>query len=106
MQRVSYGAGTQIDDLGMGYYLGGYVNNRTRKDWKGPSIATSNLISFDFTAGKFSNNSGPADGVGRAEGQLVYLPASDGGLLVYFGGIEDPERNGDVKAVWQSSSGE
>ncbi|KAJ4292388.1 hypothetical protein N0V90_009050 [Kalmusia sp. IMI 367209] len=99
LQRVAYGAGTQIEDFGMGYYFGGYMNNLTTKNWKGPSIATSGLISYDFTAGKLSNNSGPPDNIGRAEGQLVYLPASDGGMLVYFGGVEDSSQNGTFQAT-------
>ncbi|KAK5013024.1 hypothetical protein LTR39_003853 [Cryomyces antarcticus] len=41
----------------------------------------------------FTNNSGP-DTTGRAEGVMVYLPASERGLLVYFGGILDPYKNG------------
>ena len=40
-------------------------------------------------------------GVGRAEGQMVFLPVSDGGLLVYFGGVEDTYRNGSYNAVSQ-----
>jgi hypothetical protein len=99
LQRVAYGAGTQAEDFGYGYYLGGYMNNLTSPNWKREQIATSNLISYDFTAGQLNNNSGPPDNYGRAEGQMVYLPASDGGLLVYFGGIEDPGRNGSSRAV-------
>ncbi|KAF2437289.1 hypothetical protein P171DRAFT_437884 [Karstenula rhodostoma CBS 690.94] len=103
LQRVAYGAGTQAEDFGFGYYLGGYVNNFTSPHWKGRQIATSNLISYDFTAGQLNNNSGPPDNYGRAEGKLVYLPASDGGLLVYFGGIEDPSRNGSSQAANMST---
>ncbi|KAJ4358023.1 uncharacterized protein N0V89_002602 [Didymosphaeria variabile] len=103
LQRVAYGAGTSAEDFGYGYYFGGYMNNLTSPTWKGEQIATSNLISYDFTAGQLNNNSGPPDNVGRAEGQLVYLPASDGGLLVYFGGIEDPSRNGSSQAANMST---
>jgi hypothetical protein len=95
IQRVSFGAGTQIEELGRGYYLGGWVNNHTSPGWAGPSIATSGFITYDFNDGHLKNNSGP-DMVGRAEGSMVYLPASDGGLLVYFGGVEDPYLNGSV----------
>lgn len=99
LSRVAYGAGTQVEDYGFGYYLGGYMNNLTTPSWKGGQVATSSLITYDFTQGQLNNNSGPPDNFGRAEGQLVYLPISDGGLLVYFGGIEDPNRNGSVQAV-------
>ncbi|KAH7377909.1 hypothetical protein DE146DRAFT_682658 [Phaeosphaeria sp. MPI-PUGE-AT-0046c] len=47
----------------------------------------------DFTTGDLRNNTHP-DGIGQAEGQMMYLPVSYGGLLVYFGGIEDTYRMG------------
>jgi hypothetical protein len=99
LQRVAYGAGTQVEELGFGFYYGGWVSNLTVPNWNGPPVATSNLIWFDFTKGTLNNNTGPPDGVGRAEGQMVYLPASDGGLLVYFGGVEDPFHNGTSVAA-------
>ena len=98
IQRVAYGAGTHIPELGFGYYSGGGINEQTTPGWDGPPIATSNLVRYDYTAGTLNNNTGP-DSVGRAEGQMVYLPASDGGLLVYFGGVEDPYRNGTFVGV-------
>ncbi|KAF2266706.1 hypothetical protein CC78DRAFT_123705 [Lojkania enalia] len=93
IQRASYGAGTQIPELGFGFYYGGWLNNQTSPSWSGPPVATNNLIMYDFSAGTLNNNTGP-DNVGRAEGSMVYLPASDGGLLAYFGGIEDQHGNG------------
>lgn len=93
IKRVSYGAGTQIEELGRGYYYGGWMNNHTSSDWSAPSMATSNMVVFDYNEGLLKNISGP-DSIGRAEGVMVYLPASDNGLLVYFGGVEDRNRNG------------
>ncbi|KAF2004831.1 hypothetical protein P154DRAFT_20057 [Amniculicola lignicola CBS 123094] len=98
LQRVAYGAGTQVEELGMGYYYGGWMNSNTSPGWAGLPMATSNLITFDMTSGTLNNNTGPDD-VGRAEGQMVYLPASDGGLLAYFGGVEDPYQNGSFVAA-------
>ncbi|KAF2636065.1 hypothetical protein P280DRAFT_493390 [Massarina eburnea CBS 473.64] len=98
IQRVAYGAGTSVEELGYGFYYGGWMNNLTNPSWSGAPMATSNLIRYDFTDGTLNNNTGP-DGVGRAEGQMVYLPASDGGMLAYFGGIEDPNHNGTVVAA-------
>lgn len=102
IQRVSYGAGTQIEELGRGYYLGGYQNTHTSPAWEGDSVATSNLIAYDFNEGALTNNTGP-DSIGRAEGFMAYLPASDGGLLVYFGGIEDANKNGSAVAANMST---
>ncbi|KAF2271331.1 uncharacterized protein EI97DRAFT_437964 [Westerdykella ornata] len=95
LQRVSFGAGTQVEELGRGYYLGGYLNNHTSPDWTGDAIATSDFVTYDFTRGIFTNSSGP-DSIGRSEGSLHYLPASDGGLLVYFGGVEASGQNGSL----------
>lgn len=94
IERVSFGAGAQIEELGLGFYYGGWINNHTTPGWNGLPMITSNLIRYDFSSGTLNNNTGPPDNAGRAEGQLIYLPASDGGLLVYFGGIEDPNLNG------------
>lgn len=42
--------------------------------------------------GVWTNNTGP-DNVPKAEGVMVYVPASDNGLLIYFGGIIAPFNN-------------
>ncbi len=99
VERTSFGAGAHIEGLGLGFYLGGWMNNRTTLDWSGPGVATADLVRFDYNTGVLSNTSGPSDNVGRAEGQMVYLPVSDSGLLVYFGGIEDPQQNGTSLAA-------
>ncbi|KAH7389351.1 hypothetical protein DE146DRAFT_160791 [Phaeosphaeria sp. MPI-PUGE-AT-0046c] len=98
LQRPSFGAGTQIDSRGLGFYYGGWLSNRTSPGWKSSRMALSSLLRFDFTTGDLRNNTHP-DGIGRAEGQMMYLPVSDGGLLVYFGGIEDTYRNGSYTAA-------
>ncbi|ERF71595.1 hypothetical protein EPUS_00584 [Endocarpon pusillum Z07020] len=92
IQRVSYGAGVSVNDIGRGYYYGGYLNNLTNPLWNGPQIATSNLIIFDMEDHKLTNNTG-YDNMGRAEGTMVYIPASGAGLLVYFGGVTFPYGN-------------
>ncbi|XP_014552037.1 hypothetical protein COCVIDRAFT_30500 [Bipolaris victoriae FI3] len=102
IQRVSFGAGTQVEERGLGFYFGGWLSNRTMVDWKGPPMATNGLIQFDMSTGDLKNISGPDD-IGRAEGQLVYLPVSDSGVLIYFGGIEDTYRNGSFDAANMST---
>jgi hypothetical protein len=97
-ERPAYGAGAQVDSRGLGFYYGGWLNNRTTPGWKGPPIALSSIVQYNFTTGNLRNNSHP-DGIGRAEGQMVFLPVSDGGLLIYFGGIEDPYHNGTYNAA-------
>ncbi|KAM5351446.1 hypothetical protein ACJ41O_004169 [Fusarium nematophilum] len=84
---LSYGAGVSIPSRGEAYYYGGWMNNATDPDWgDGPGIPTSYLLRYDMDSNSWTNSTGPDD-VGRAEGVMVYIPAGDGGLLVYFGGI-------------------
>lgn len=97
LNRVSFGAGAAVNDRAEGYYLGGWMSQSTIPGWTGNPIATGNLIKFDMLKRTFTNNTGP-NSQGRAEGSMVYLPASDNGLLVYFGGIVDPSRNGTMVA--------
>jgi hypothetical protein len=98
IQRVAFGAGTQVESRGLGFYFGGWLSNKTMLSWKGPPMATSGLVQFDMSSGDLKNISGPDD-IGRAEGELVFLPVSDSGVLIYFGGIEDSYRNGSFDAV-------
>lgn len=85
---VSFGASVSIPERGEGYYYGGWLSNASTPDWKGPPQATSGLVRYSMDLNTWSNNTGPDD-LGRAEGVLVHIPAGDGGLLVYFGGIVD-----------------
>jgi|SRR5271154_1686798 len=99
IQRVSYGAGVAISEIGMGFYFGGYLNNLTNPSWNGPQTATNNLIAFDMDTASLTNNTGYNDGIGRAEGTMVYIPTSGAGLLVYFGGVTFPYGNETEVAV-------
>lgn len=98
LQRPAFGAGAHSESRGLGFYYGGWVSNKTTPGWEGPPLALSSIMQFDFTTGNLKNSTHP-DGIGRAEGQMVFLPASDNGMLVYFGGIGDPYRNGSATAV-------
>ncbi|CAG5182209.1 uncharacterized protein ALTATR162_LOCUS10046 [Alternaria atra] len=102
LQRVSFGAGTQVESRGLGFYFGGWLSNRTAPGWNGPPMATNGLIQFDMSTGDLQNTTGPDD-IGRAEGQLFFLPVSDSGVLIYFGGIEDSYRNGSFDAANMST---
>jgi Kelch motif len=95
VSRLSWGAGVAVNERAEGYYLGGWHNNHTTPGWSGVPVATSSMVRYDMMRGFFTNNTGP-DKQGRAEGALLFLPASDNGLLVYFGGIVDPYINGTI----------
>lgn len=90
----SYGAGVAVNDRGVGYYYGGWMSNATIPNWAGPPIASSYLLSYDMIQNRWTNITGP-DNTGRAEGVMVYIPASDGGMLVYFGGVETSSGSGN-----------
>lgn len=92
IQRASYGAGT-IDDVGRGYYYGGWLSSANVPGWNGPAVALSNMLTYDMIKKAWTNSSGP-DSTPRAEGVMLYIPASDAGMLVYFGGVQAPSNNG------------
>ncbi|KAI9851624.1 MAG: hypothetical protein M1838_003218 [Thelocarpon superellum] len=95
IERVSYGAGVAVNETGLAYYYGGWLSNLSVPAWDGQAMATSGLVQYDMVQDVWTNSTGP-DGVGRAEGQMVYIPASDGGMLIYFGGISTPFGNESV----------
>ncbi|RBR16688.1 uncharacterized protein FIESC28_06841 [Fusarium coffeatum] len=91
---LSYGAGVSIPDRGEAYYYGGWMNNATVPDWgDAPQIPTSYLLRYEMDTNNWSNDTGP-DNTGRAEGVMVHIPAGDGGMLVYFGGIRATDDGG------------
>lgn len=82
----AWGAGVSISERGEGYYYGGWNSNTTTPGYTGDPDAVSSLIKYDMDSNSWTTNAGP-DAIGRAEGVMVYIPASDRGLLIYFGGI-------------------
>jgi hypothetical protein len=92
ISSVSWGGGLGISELGQGYVYGGWLSNNSVPGWNGAPLATSYLLKYEMDSGVWSNNTGP-DNTPRAEGVMVYLPASESGILVYFGGLELPYGN-------------
>lgn len=95
ISSVSWGGGVGISELGQGYMLGGWLSNASVPGWSGGPIATSTLIKYEMDTGVWTNNTGPDD-TPRAEGVMVYVPASTNGLLVYFGGVTAPYNNATI----------
>jgi hypothetical protein len=90
-RSLSYGAGLSIPSRGEAYYYGGWMSNRTDPSWGNkPARASSFLLQYDMDANTWKNRGGPDD-KGRAEGVMVYLPAGDGGMMVYMGGVQGTE---------------
>jgi hypothetical protein len=90
---ASYGAGVSISETGEGYYYGGWKSNNTMASMTGPPVAQSGLVKYTMDTNTWSYKQGP-DTVGRAEGVMVFIPIGDGGMLVYFGGVQDPQQTG------------
>lgn len=96
IQRAAWGGGVAIEDRAVGYYYGGWLSNASVPDWgTQPPVALSTFLQYNMLENSWTNSSGP-DSVGRAEGVMVYIPASDRGMLVYFGGVQTPSSNGTV----------
>ncbi|KAK4224471.1 hypothetical protein QBC38DRAFT_16208 [Podospora fimiseda] len=90
---TSYGAGVSVPDRGEAYYYGGLLNNQSVAGWSGPPQASNRMIKYDMDSNSWSDLTGPDD-VKRAEGEMVYIPVGDAGMLVYFGGSRDLWGNG------------
>ncbi|KAK3995972.1 autophagy-related protein 3 [Cladorrhinum sp. PSN332] len=95
IQSVSYGAGATIVERGEGYYFGGFKSSASVAGWTADPVAVSGLVKYSMDTNSWTNNTGP-DSIGRAEGAMVFIPISDGGMLVYFGGVQDLKGNGTV----------
>ncbi|KAK5746447.1 hypothetical protein LTR17_000827 [Elasticomyces elasticus] len=98
IQSVSWGSGTVVDDdRAIGFYYGGWQSNATTLGWNGNALAQSGLISYDMLKNTWTNTTF-IDNTPRAEGALFYIPASDKGMLVYFGGVQK-NSNGNYTGV-------
>ncbi|KAI5458304.1 hypothetical protein BGZ63DRAFT_474676 [Mariannaea sp. PMI_226] len=95
IQRVSYGASNCVMERGEGYYYGGYLSNASVPDWTGDPQATSDLIRYQMDDQSWTKLAGP-DKIRRAEGVMTFIPASDAGMLIYFGGVQDRDDNGTM----------
>jgi hypothetical protein len=85
------GAGATNQDGGIGYYYGGWLTNASVPGYGAPT-PLSHMVVYDMKQNTLRNMSGP-DMTPRAEGVLLYVPAGDNGMLVYFGGLEFPGGN-------------
>lgn len=72
------------------------MSNASDPDWgDNPATLTSAMLRYNMDTNSWTNITGP-DNVGRAEGVMTYIPAGDGGMIVYFGGVRDAG-NGTVE---------
>lgn len=89
----AYGAGATSEARGEAFWYGGWISEGSSAEYEPPSEGERELsrwmIRYRVDDNGWSNSSGPDDDLGRAEGVMVYIPAGDDGLLVYFGGVRE-----------------
>ena len=96
IERASFGASVVQEDTAKAFWYGGWLSNASVPEWNAPPTALSFFIEYDMIANTWTNSTGP-DSIGRAEGVMLYIPASDEGMLIYFGGLMD-NGNGSLLA--------
>lgn len=89
----AFGAGA-VTDEGIAYYYGGYLTNKSTSDWGSQPLMLNGLLSYDMNTRVWRNTT--YDTTPRAEGSLHYIPASQRGMLVYFGGVETNGSTGKI----------
>ncbi|ORY17168.1 hypothetical protein BCR34DRAFT_62488 [Clohesyomyces aquaticus] len=102
IQRASYGAGATAEEDGKGYYYGGWLSNASVPAFA-RRMPTANLIIYDMVKDSWTNTTGP-DSIPRAEGVMLYIPASAAGMLIYFGGLQFPGGPGNNTGVGMNMS--
>lgn len=95
ISAVSYAGHVSVSAIGQAYAFGGWMSNATSPNWSGGPVASSSLIKYSMDSNSWANQTGP-DSVPKAEGVMVYIPASDHGLLIYFGGVTAPYYNSTI----------
>ena len=100
---VAHGMSAITPDAGTASYLGGYHDSTTNQGWTGSKSYTPNLVEFDLVNRRYTNHSGP-DSDGRGEGLMVFIPASNTGLLVYFGGVIQSANDATAATVSRASN--
>lgn len=87
INRASFGAGVTVEDRAWSYYFGGWLSNDSVPGWTTAPLALNSMLKYDMIANTWTNNSYKAMRP-SAEGVMLYVPVSDAGMLVYFGGLE------------------
>ncbi|KAH7066721.1 hypothetical protein BKA63DRAFT_571128 [Paraphoma chrysanthemicola] len=95
---VAHGMSAIAPDAGTAFYLGGYHDRTTNQGWTTSSRYTPNLVEFDLVNRRYTNHSGP-NSDGRGEGLMVFVPASNVGLLIYLGGLVQSTNEGTIEMM-------
>ena len=81
---------SDVTDEGVAYHYGGYVGNDSAAGWTGRTVMQNSLVKYDMNTNKWDSRV-YEDRTPRAEGNLHYIPASQRGMLVHFGGLEQKD---------------
>ncbi|PSN58874.1 hypothetical protein BS50DRAFT_475119, partial [Corynespora cassiicola Philippines] len=100
MAYAAHGMSAVSPDTGISYYLGGYQDALTTAEWSGPRRYISRMTTFNMVTREYSTLSGP-DLSGRGEGSMHFIPASNAGMLIYYGGVEQYPGSNETKGdIW------
>ncbi|SMR41225.1 unnamed protein product [Zymoseptoria tritici ST99CH_1E4] len=83
----AFGASTTDPNQGIGYYYGGWTDNSGGNAYSTAATAKSKMIVYEYESNIW-HEIRFIDDIPRAEGALFYIPASDHGMLIYLGGVE------------------
>jgi hypothetical protein len=92
-KTASYGAGVGVSETGQGYYYGGWISNASIRGWTQARTMSSSFYKYEYDRNTMTEKA-PPDSYPRAEGAMVWIPAGDTGIVVYFGGLVSPYGNG------------
>ncbi|KAK4119436.1 hypothetical protein N657DRAFT_581594 [Parathielavia appendiculata] len=93
----SYGAGVGVSEIGQGYYYGGWISNASMRGWEKGRTMSSAFYKYEYDTNATTRANAP-DNLPRAEGAMLWIPAGDTGMLVYFGGVVSPNGTNDTAA--------
>ncbi|KAF3919077.1 hypothetical protein ABW21_db0204013 [Orbilia brochopaga] len=88
--RLYRGASAVADNLGLAYYMGGWVDDGLERGSERNTSIVAGLLIYDMVQNTWRNESIP-NNEARAEGSMVYVPIGESGSLVYFGGVRSPD---------------
>jgi hypothetical protein len=93
----AYGAGVGVSETGQGFYYGGWISNASMRGWPQGRTMSSGFYKYEYDSNTTTIANAP-DELPRAEGALLWIPAGDTGLLVYFGGVVSSDGSGTTEA--------
>lgn len=93
IKAPSFGASAVDQNSGVAYSYGGFVREGASNPRQGGGRTPAReLVRYDMVQNQWKNVR-VFENTARSSGALFYIPASDEGMLVYFGGVQFDDRN-------------